>query len=711
MKPISRLNLLWLSASLLSLPTISHAQWKYTTNCDNTIAITKLYGTNGAVVMPNTINGLPITSVENFTFAGCDCLTNVCFPCSVTNIGSAAFFDCPNLSSITVDSANSTYSSVDGILFNKNQTSIILCPKGKDDIENYTIPSSVRKIEHHAFEGCRNLRAVTLPQGLTDIEQSAFGGCSLICVIIPDSVTNIGWAAFQDCPLTDVTLGTNVIEIGRTAFNCCPFATITIPASVTNIGEYAFYGCYRLTAITVDGKNAFYSSLDGVLFDKKQKQLIHYPAKKSGHYIIPTGVTCIGNDAFLSPRLTGVTIPNSVTNIGDSAFSWCRLTSVTIPDSVIQIGADAFSGCPLKNVTIPDSVTRINRGAFKDCKSLTHVTVGKNVTAIEKWGVFNNCTNLTTVLFKGNAPKLVLPWFSPQPINPSLFDHSDKATVYYVPGTKGWSKKFSGRPTAVWTNTLPAEKMLGVPDELDLRYLDFTWTSNGKTVVINGYEGTNTVVTIPETLDGLPITGIEWDSFSEVTTNLFAVKIPKSITSIGPFRCRQLAGITIPDSVTNIGDSAFFNCENLASVTIPNSVAHIGKNAFCGCIRFSGITIPDSVTSIGAYSFCNCTNLTSVTLSKNVTNIGESSFYDCGITYVMIPASVTYIGCAAFYYCRQLAGVYFMGDAPHLGDGVFNWDEKATIYYLPGTTGWSHSFGGRPTAVWNPPPQTNAVSK
>ena len=158
-------------------------------------------------------------------------------------------------------------------------------------------------------------------------------------------------------------------------------------------------------------------------------------------------------------------------------------------------------------------------------------------------------------------------------------------------------------------------------------------------------------------------------------------------------------------TVTSIGTNAFQNCTSLASVTIPTSVTSIGDGAFQDCTRLTGVTIPNSVTTIGAAAFNDC-SLTNVTIPNSVTSIEDEAFYNCtSLTNITIPASVTNIGLWAFADCDLLTGVYFQGNVPSLGSGsgVFADDPNATVYYLPGTSGWSSQFGGRPAVMLNPP--------
>ena len=142
-----------------------------------------------------------VTSIENSAFWGCKNLTSVIIPANVTAIGSGVFSDCSSLTSITVDIRNNAYSSVEGVLFNKNKTVLIQYPAGKQ-VKNYTIPASVTSIERAAFYGCISLTSVTIPSSVTSIGTLAFLGCtSLTSLTIPLSVTSIGWNAFYECPL------------------------------------------------------------------------------------------------------------------------------------------------------------------------------------------------------------------------------------------------------------------------------------------------------------------------------------------------------------------------------------------------------------------------------------------------------------------------------------------------------------------------------
>ncbi len=158
-------------------------------------------------------------------------------------------------------------------------------------------------------------------------------------------------------------------------------------------------------------------------------------------------------------------------------------------------------------------------------------------------------------------------------------------------------------------------------------------------------------------------------------TSLTSVTIPSSVTSIGQYafqNCTSLTSVTIPSSVTSIGQYAFQNCTSLTSVTIPSSVTSIEDHAFSGCRSLTSVDIPSSVTGIGQYAFEKCTSLTSVTIPSSMTSIGNSVFYECtSLTSVTIPSSVTGIGNSAFFGCTSLTSVTILSSVTSIDRYAF----------------------------------------
>lgn len=353
-----------------------------------------------------------ITSISNFAFAGCTSLTGVSIPESVTNLGPRAFFHCIKLASLSVDGANTNYSSWDGVLFNKSRTTLLLYPLAKSGV--YVIPEGVTGIGDYAFNQCGGLTGITIPSGVATIGNQAFQWCqSLAALDLPPSITRIGDEAFSGCTgLTSLTIAPGVTHIGNAAFSSCTsLADVTISTGITSIGNSMFLNCNKLTTIT-----------------------------------LPQGVTAIGNSAFQScTKLAGITLPPSITSIGNSAFSYCTsLTYIQLPAGLSSIGSQVFNNCTaLTGVDIPHGIPYIGDYMFSYCGRLTQLTIPSTVTRLG-YGPFSHCPLLTELFFQG-APPLIAQY---------TFNYSDNVTVYYLPGTGAWGTTYADRPTSMVTQPL-----------------------------------------------------------------------------------------------------------------------------------------------------------------------------------------------------------------------------------------------------------------
>ena len=596
-----------------------------------------------SVDIPSTVtnNGTKyrVTSIVLRAFSNCSILTSVTIPNSVTYIGFSAFYGCSSLTTINVDSDNNNYSSIDGILYNHAQDTLIQCPGAKtsatipnkvttigvyafrdcSSLTSVTIPNSVTTIEENAFSGCTSLTSITIPNSVTYIGEYAFSHCSNLTAItipigerafslcsnltsinIPNGITSIGYDAFSGCTsLTSINIPNSVVSIGYGAFsNCSSLTSVTIPNSVKSIRDWAFSGCSNLTAINVDSGNTHYSSIDGVLYNYAQDTLIRCPEAKSS-VNIPNSVTYIRNNAFSHcNNLTSVSIPNSVKSIGEMAFSDCsNLTAINVDsgnthyssiDGILyNYAQDTLIRCPRakSSVTIPNKVTYIRNNAFYACNNLTSVSIPNSVTHIGE-NAFSNCSNLTSVSIPNSVTHI-----------------------------GDWA--FSGCISL-------------------------------------------TSITIPNS-----VKSIGERAFSPCS-NLTAINVDPGNTHYS----------SIDGILYNYAQDTLIRCpEAKSSVTIPNKVTTIEREAFSDCSNLTSIIIPNSVTFIGCHAFSDCSSLTSIISLAYTPPVSAGCFFgiksDCSI---IIPCkSMTAYQTSDYwiylFYTNNITGSYYTEISATINEG------------------------------------------
>ena len=522
-------------------------------------------------------------------------------------------FDCSSpatLTTIEVAENNPVFSSLNGVLYNKNKTKLIMCPSGKS-VSGFAFPSTVTEIGDGAFSSNLSLTRLVIPEGITSIGDGAFSSCiNLKSVSLPNSIVHCGssilgsflsyensddyFALFTiekncsylgnssnpylvlienryydemfainsrtkviasnayyspGCSASEVlNIPDSVVSIGDNFLVTDPYKTINIGSGLQHLGEFGNFGVNNNAYVenfNVSSQNQYFSSENGVLYNKDKTELIYYPKNKSDltTFTIPSTCKSIRANAFYENKaLKEIIIPESVESIGDYAFYHSKAT-VNIPQSIQTIGDYAYCNINFETIIFPNTLTHIGEHAFFSVDDLKEITLPSSVLTIGE-SAFSLCPKLTRVNYLGNIEQWCNIFFDGYGANP-------------------------------------------------LR--------NGASLYLNG----------------------------DLVTNLI---IPDTVTSIGCYafeHCTSLTSVTIPDSVTFIGNNAFYYCTSLTSVTIPDSVTFIGSNAFYYCTPLTSIKIPDSVTSIGDYAFKSCTSLTSVTIGSGVTSIRSYAFYGC----------------------------------------------------------------------------------
>ena len=333
------------------------------------------YSETGELVISGTGNTTDYDATVS-PFWGNTYIKSVIVEDGVITIGSRMFMGCGNLEEVTISE------SVNFIGYGAF---------GGCGLTNVIIPNSVTSIGDGAFVLCGNLTNVTIPNSVTSIGDSAFALCvNLTNVTIPNSVTSIGDSAFALCVnLEEANIPDSVVFIGQMAFAFTKIKNVTIGEKTINVGKGAFGGCENLEKITVNEANKYYTSVDGVLFNKNKTTLIQYPLNKTGvTYTVPNGITKIEEIAFGGGELGNISC-------------MCDLEEILLPSTLREIGADAFTACPnIKKIVIPEKVTTIKSSTFSYCKSLSNITLTKNIKNIEKYA-FTDCEKLTDVYYNG----------------------------------------------------------------------------------------------------------------------------------------------------------------------------------------------------------------------------------------------------------------------------------------------------------------------
>lgn len=625
-------------------------------------------------------------------FSECRVLESIENTQNILCIGSYAFEHCNNLKTFTIPYGVTTIE--DGTFF--------CCT----NMQTITIPETVTSIGQSAFEGCNNLKSISIPNSVTSIGNKAFYECKkLENIIIPDGVTFIRHYTFYGCESLEwVSLPESVYYIDQFAFkNCSSLKSIIIPSAVTKIDFAAFLYCDVLTTVYYGGTEDKWSTIsiegnNGCLNGVRKYYFSQTEPQKEGYFwhFDTDGVTPVswGNEPNYSYGLEYLLNSDgkgyTVVGMGD-----CIDKDLIIPST--------HEGLP---------VTAIGENVFNGNTDITYVLIDRAVTSIGE-SAFNDCKSLKNVYYNGTKEEWETLCSSIGVSNDYLID----AKVYYFSQTQPeegffWHFDTDGKTPVSW----------GVESDysVGLKY-SLNTDEKGYTVVGIGYcEDTDLV--IPATYRGLPVTAIGSNAFESVRS-FKSVSIPASVTTIGEYAFAH-CGVTSVTFATNsqlttVDRYAFFSSSSLQSIALPDGVTTIGVAAFNGCNNITSISIPDSITTIEnrALDF----NSSAFTVYNNAKYLGNSTnpylvlvraidtslttcdihtgakiilifaFDNCtSLKSVTIPNSVTTICNAAFYYCNSLSTVYYGGTAEEWADISIDstGNDKltsATVYYYSET--------------------------
>ena len=468
-------------------------------------------------------------------------------------------------------------------------------------------------------------------------------------------------ATFNKLPVTAIAVD---------AFHLNSITGIKIPYSIESIGLSAFSICKNLSDITVDEKNPVYKSVDGILYSKDGKTLVRYPMNKSlVEFVIPEGVTEIGNESFFSSdRLQSVVISKGVKKISSSAFSSSKhLSSVTFLSGEVEIDILAFSNTGLTSIELPEGITQINSYMFSRCEKLTDVKLPESLTTIST-AAFSGCKSLTDIVIPRAVQKIENDAFS----NTALTD-------IFIP-ENATEVSFGAFCLCETLCNINIDEKNSVYKSVD----GIVYSKDGKTLVFypNGK---------PE------------EEFV----------IPEGVTKVGNtsfYYAKNLKSVVISEGVTEIGSGAFSNCSSLINVSLSDSVKIIRSRAFNSCVFLEKLVIGNGVTDIETEAFKSCWRLKQVIIGDKVERISTRAFLQASnLVSVVIPKSVTSIGTNAFGACPSMEKIFFAGNAeewekmpvsPDCGDGLVS----VAVYFFsenqPEAEGnfWHYNDLGEPIA-------------
>lgn len=669
------------------------------------------------------ISDMENVQLSDNTFSGCSSITTVELGASVSaSINLSILLYCDNLTTVIVDPNNAAFSVEDGVLFNKDKTTVLFYPRAKQDT-GYVIPSSVTTVGSWFLQAGSALDGTTTKfYGAIQYLKSITIGANV--TLISDNAFNV-YGTSASCSLETVTFaagGTEALTIGNYAFyNLSSVKTFSLPQRTLEIGSYAFAGMaitsIEIKSATVIGNYAFMNcrSLSTVTLGE---------------------VTTIGDNAFQSTALTSVNLPEGLVSIGASAFSGCsnmvlqgglpttlksigkaafsgcsNITFTTLP-SVESIGESAFSGTGVVSVVIPASVTSIPAQLFYGCSSLISVVFeeGSQLTSLGTMA-FANCTKLATVKVGAESTFNSLPvGLEAIPISVFMNDSLLTSFVIHEGVTEIGTNAFGGTgltsvviPEGVATigeNAFYQSALVTVVIPASVSYIGmraFGGITSLTELTVKGGD-------VPLEIDGYTVSEGGLGQMTQYAyvygafagcTRLTAVELPARITSLGAF---AFAGNT---SLTEVSFAEGSQLQSYIGSSLPvgsNGKIGVIESWFYGCTALENITfaseseyyytyegvLMDSATKLPLYTPLATKSYYGLLL--NTTEIAENYFKNrTDLTEIIIPAAITKIGDGAFAGCTNLTSVTFAdGTADlELGASIFSGCTKLTSVELP----------------------------
>ena len=645
------------------------------------------------------------------------------------------------------------------------------------NITSVSLPSTLTSITAYCFYGCSSLQTINIPENVESIGNYAFKGCSSLTspLTLPQALRSIGEEAFSGCTrISSITIPSDLLTLYRSAFRGWTNSqTITLDWNSNDETERTINESYNNYT---DGPNAHYKdgvaawfswslSSAGVLTIRGNGVIPFYSYDYSEwedatSVVVEEGVTgfCYSNSYAVgfsnynyysytgyTQNITSVTLPSTITSIPTNCFYGCSsLESITIPEDVTTIGENVFNGCSslrtitiegnitsisggafygresLESITLPEGLTSIGESAFYGCKSLTSIPIPSTLTSIGNYA-FAYCTGVSSItvpatvtsqfnknVFQGwrSNQTIILDWNSTDSshampyIETGYYGHAASGEYGYAASYNGTHAKYRNNVYAWNGCALNADGTAIIVSgdgqhypynpEIDLTNVTSIIVSEGITSLvscwnISEYNQTVKTITLPSTL-----TGIGEYTFKGYE-GLEEINIPASVTGIGgqAFRdCSSLESILIPNGITNIYEYTFAGCSSLESIAIPVSVTSIEQSAFKDCTSLESVNFNSVSLAIPEECFAGCTSLSTVIGTAAITSIGKNAFRGCAaLSSISLPATLTSIDEYAFYKCTGFTALTIPSSVIEIGSSAFDYCTNTQLITLDWNAG------------------------
>lgn len=681
-----------------------------------------------------------VTAVADEAFKDCEGIETIVLPDTLEAFGKDVFKGCSALQRIEVGERSKLHAVHDGMLFDKELSTLLVCPEGKQLVAS--LPDSMTSFADDAFAGCRNLEAFQVEEGnqtfasvdgvlySADRTRLVMAPARTVSVIVAPETSVIAAGAFSACSgLASIIANGHVETIEGKAFSLETLSKAMVAlasgddydarkavwdeAGFTNYIEPAVPGEIQQPAPTQSG--FVYELLDDYTLavswtgenDPEADLVIPTTAKLDG---VEYRVSAIAPAGFQGRQsLTSVQIRAPITAIGDDAFAGCTgLASVELSEGVSAIGAGAFSGTAVQRAVIPASVTSVGSRAFADCPDLSRIVTFSNAPSVAADAIAG-CTGVAIYAPYNEAgeyswnPGLVasgnhiLPHGISLASDPLTLEVDETADLFEggvceVPEGCELTYSYAATPISVEAGQVTGKK-LGTSEVTVALSLDGVELGRSVRVV--------------EVVAGRPIAASAMlaetrSSPIEINPDDFWIKdfgdgfiyyltIRTVDAYIKASSTTSLSGsISLPErqgyagdryNIKGVLDNGFQNCTNITAIAMEGArYLAIGSYAFAGCTSLESFTFAPTVTAIGDNAFNGCTKLKSIAIPEGVTSIDDGTFAGCtSLESVTIPSTVTSIGVDAFKGCKSLKSISIPASVASIGAGAFSDTGLATI--------------------------------